>query len=503
MMRDRIKRFLAWRPGPVVYLTAMVIALLLLLLPLLRMAQYAVPWYDDYTYGGFARMAMRKGVNIVNACKGVRECIHISWYAWQGTYGSILFLVLTPAIWGEGWYWLGPVSLLLLLVTSVCMLADTMAVRILGTDHVHGLGIGTVTAMLALELLHTAQEGIYWYNGGVHYVGMHALLLFMAAFCIHICYAERTGAAVGCTAAALVLAALTAGANFVTALQGALVLLTICALLGWKRKHRLPFLLLITIAYGIGFYLNVSAPGNAKRAANYVGWGMSPVKAVLYSFVQGGRLAWAFTGWMTLAILLFLLPIVPRVVHQTHFAFRFPGIVTAWSVCLYATGFTPSLYSLGHPGLDRTLNAVKLTWQLLLVGNLIYWYGYAVRVQRGKRSETAAQETGGRMFGWWYYLLAAGAVCIAFMAEPNPEGSFSSYGAYYEIHTGLAYNFHQEYLERVEQLQGEADPVVLTPYHWTPWLICMGDLSEDPEEESNRALADWYDKDAVYVLPEE
>lgn len=101
------------------------------------------------------------------------------------------------------------------------------------------------------------------------------------------------------------------------------------------------------------------------------------------------------------------------------------------------------------------------------------------------------------MSRWWFYPLIAVGVLLAFWAEPNKAGSFSSYGAYYYVSTGEANNFYQEYLSRVEILKSDEPVAVLTPYHWRPWLICMGDLSDDPENESNRALEAWYGKDAV------
>ena len=86
---------------------------------------------------------------------------------------------------------------------------------------------------------------------------------------------------------------------------------------------------------------------------------------------------------------------------------------------------------------------------------------------------------------------------------PDQAGHYSAYGAYYYVHTGEAYNFHQEYLERVEKLLGDEDDVQLQPYHYKPWFLCMGDLSEDENNEANRSLAIWYDKDSVTLISED
>lgn len=375
-MRERWKKLAGWRPGPALYAAGAAAVLLLLLVPLMRLAVYSVPWYDDYNYGRYAKTAMEAAPTLSNALKGAWECIRISWYAWQGTYGSILFMVLMPGIWGEEYYRFGPMFLILLLTASVWILVSTVVRTILQTDRQHAVGLSAVSVILAVELLHTAQAGFYWYNGGVHYVGMHAFAMLLVAaavklFCEKIRWRQYLWMLLGA-----VLAFLVAGGNFVTALQGMLVLLSIAGLGCLLRRGQTFFLLPVLAVYAGGFFLNVTAPGNDKRAESYAGWGMSPVKAVLYSFAEGGKHAWEFTGWMTLALLLLMLPLVLHMVRKTAFSFRWPVLVSLWSVCLYATGFTPSLYSMGHGGLGRTLNAVKLTWQLLLILNLVYWCGW-------------------------------------------------------------------------------------------------------------------------------
>lgn len=500
-----------WRPGPALYAAGAVAALLLLLIPLMRLAVYSVPWYDDYNYGRYAKTAMEEAPTLGNALKGAWECIRISWYAWQGTYGSILFMVLMPGIWGEEYYRFGPMFLILLLTVSVCILVSTLLKNILKTDRIHALGLSAVSAILAVELLYTAQAGFYWYNGGIHYVGMHAFAMLLVAAAVKLLCEETRWRRYLWTLLGAVLAFLTAGGNFVTALQGMLVLFTVAGLGFLLRKGQTFFLLPVLAVYAGGFFLNVTAPGNDKRAESYVGWGMPPVKAVLYSFAEGGKHAWEFTGCMTLVLLLVMLPLILHMVKKTAFPFRWPGLVSLWSVCLYATGFTPSLYSMGHGGLGRTLNAVKLTWQLLLILNLVYWCGW-VCARAGKRGTAGADavscnpsegESGtARMWRWWFYPAAVLAAFAVFCAEPNKAGTFSSYGAYYYVHTGEAYNFYQEYLERVEVLHSDESRVVFPPYRWRPWLICMGDLSDDPGDESNRALAAWYDKDEIVCADE-
>jgi len=104
---------------------------------------------------------------------------------------------------------------------------------------------------------------------------------------------------------------------------------------------------------------------------------------------------------------------------------------------------------------------------------------------------------------WWFYAIMGLEFIMIFQVSPNQAGHYSAYGAYYYVHTGEAYNFHQEYLERVEKLLGDEDDVQLQPYHYKPWFLCMGDLSEDENNEANRSLAIWYDKDSVTLISED
>ena len=104
-------------------------------------------------------------------------------------------------------------------------------------------------------------------------MGMHGFGLLMLSVAICLERAEgRTAAGLLFTASVL-LSMITAGSNFVTALQGLLSLLTILfiSVVVEHRKKGL-WLLPATLVYIIGFGLNVAAPGNSVRAGDTVPW---------------------------------------------------------------------------------------------------------------------------------------------------------------------------------------------------------------------------------------
>lgn len=503
---EKLRKIELWKPGKVLLAVAFLGLLLLTLIPLFRLTVYAVPFYDDYNFGRFARAAMEQEQSKWAAISGALDCSRIQWYAWQGTYASIFFMTLMPAIWGEQYYFLGPVFILLLLLTGTMIFTWVILRKVLGMEKWTGLAVQSVITVTVFMFIYSAQSGFYWYNGGVHYVGMHGfgLLLLSAAICLTRSHG-RTSTGLLFTASVL-LAIITAGSNFVTSLQGLLCLLTILLVnVVLERRKKGLWLLPVTLVYIIGFGLNVSAPGNSVRARSYVGWGYSPVESVGRSFLEAVKHLPEFTGSIVLMVMVLLLPLIWQALRGTNYRFRYPGIVLAWSFCLYATGYTPSLYSLGHAGLARTLNAVKITYLLLLLLNEVYWCGWLQqRLQKKAKGSTAkwlANWNGAAV--WWFYAIMALEFFMIFQVSPNQAGHYSAYGAYYYVHTGEANNFYQEYLERVKRLSGNAKNVHLPAYQYRPWFLYMGDISEDANNEANQSLAMWYGKDSVTLISED
>ena len=94
MEKDKfdLKKWLCWRPDTkwVAFLAFGVLAVVLL--PLVRVAFYAVPWYDDYTYGSFVKSFYAQEASLKSVLAGAAYCVKTQWYAWQGTFSSIFFI---------------------------------------------------------------------------------------------------------------------------------------------------------------------------------------------------------------------------------------------------------------------------------------------------------------------------------------------------------------------------------------------------------------------------
>lgn len=469
--------------------------LFVMLIPLIRISIYSAPWYDDFNYGIYVKNVIDNGAGIAGVLRAAAETVRVQWYAWQGTYSSIFFMSLMPGIWGEEYYFLGPVFLILILTAAVFVLMYVILRDIFMAGRHDAVAVSAVCAGTAVMFIHTSQAGFYWYNAGVHYIGIHSFLMFFAALCIRALHCESRRKSIALLAAAAIFSVITAGGNYVTALQGLIVAAAFFMFITIYKRSLIFAYIPVFALYCLGFYKNVTAPGNRFRSAAYVGWGYSPLKSVLYSFREAALHISTFTGLRTVAVMVVLLPLIISIASKSRVKFINPIPVIVLSFALYATGFTPSLYSLGHAGLGRTLNAVKLTFQILLFTDEICAVGWLYQKAAHKKEIDSRAETA-------FYIIMAAVMVFIFTLSSNQAGYYSSYGAYYYVHTGEAYNFHEEYMERVKLLKSDEQNVVLKPYTYRPWMLCAGDLEDNPDAEENKSVAAWYDKESVTVIYE-
>lgn len=465
------------------------LALVLALVPLYRLALYAVPRYDDFSYGLNMWKAQRYGY-------GLRTILTVGYetalgfrYSWQGTYSSIFMMAQMPGALGYEFYFWGPVLLITALVSSVFFMTMVLTAHYLKADVFDRIAFSVIVTLTLTECIYTAQQGFYWYNSGVHYVFMHSLMFVMVAVMVLLSNAKKIwSSAMGCIMLSF-LSFACAGANFVTCIQGMLLLAGFMILLILNRSKKVFLYVPGLLVYSAGLWLSFSAPGNANRQAAYQGFGAA--RSILYSFRAGAQNLWKFSGPFVLLLMILAVPVILMMVKKTDCRFRHPWLFTLLSYGFYCTGYTSSFYSMGNAGLSRTWIAVSFTFQILLFANEVYWLGYLTHSKAGERL--------GRVFGAGvkhyvlYYLAVLVMLLAAFHFTADKIGAVSSFGAYYYVHTGEAYAFHQEFLERVRIIEASDHEIVEVPeYAYKPWFLINKDISEDPGEEENRIMAEYF-----------
>ena len=491
-----IRKILCWSPNEKIYAIGFTLILFTCLVPLYRLTQYAIPFYDDfnyslpvwveYKYGGYTLKAAIAG-SIKNAL--------ITRNSWQGTYSSIFLMGLVPSIFGEQYYFLGPVFLITILTLSLFVFWGVIARKVFGASAWTTLALQSGMAVIVLLLIHTAQQGFYWYNGGIHYIGMFSFELLYLSLMIAILYGgKRKWLTILGVLVSLPLAFFVAGGNFITALQTPILLVTAFALAALCRNKRVLLWMPSFVIYAIGFIYSVTAPGNKVRAAFFVGRALPPVQAILKSFPDAITFAREFANWRTLLLYLLLIPVIWHLVGTEKIRFHVWGIplVAIWSFCVYAATCTPGLYGTGANDLSRMVNLIKITFQFALLLNMIYVFG----VLRSFLPKLAELKVPWFLFiGWllvWNFF---------FRIAPDKIGQYSAYGAHYYHTSGEARQFYSEYEERLQALRSSQEDIVFSAYTIRPWFLGWTDLTDDPYAEPNVAMSRYYGKRSIVVIP--
>ena len=469
----------------------MLCALAAALVPLYRLTLYAIPRYDDFSYGLNLWKAQRYGYGLRTIIEAGYQTALGFHYSWQGTYSSIFMMAQMPGALGFQYYFIGPALLITSLVVSVFFLSMVLTGHYLKGEPADRISFSVIVTLTLTECIYTAQQGFYWYNSGVHYVFMHSIMFVMTALLVICADAKKLPVRILLGLVITALSFVCAGANFVTCIQGILILSGFIVIVLITSPKKILYYLPAFFVYIVGLRLNLTAPGNAHRQASYQGFGA--VRSVLESLKAGVFNMWKFSGWFVVILLLTAAPVIWMMVKKSEHRFRLPGLFTVLSYCFYCTGYTSSFYSMGNAGLSRTWIAVCFTFQLLLFANEVYWLGYIAHNEKLMGLLRRLYKGGVRHFALYYALMAV-LMLTAFHFTLDKIGAVSSFGAYYYVHTGEAYAFHEEFLERVRMIEeSDHESVVTVPeYGYKPWFLINRDITDDQSQEENRIMADYF-----------
>lgn len=465
------------------------LGLLITMIPLYRLSVYSIPYYDDYgAPAGTIAWSKQFGTSYLHSA-----IVHAyqMWYAWEGVYFDRVLMALDPILWGEQYHFLGSVIIITSLLVSVFAFIYFICRKMLRGAKWDSLASAAIVSEITILFIYTAQQGFYWYSGGIKYVFGFSLWLITILTTILTLISRKKAANIIYGLISAILIFFVSGTNFVTVLQSLIVSVSIFIMGYLWYKKRAFYLLPMLISNFYGARLCLVAPGNAKRASAF--HGMGAVEAILASFKTGFEFLGKFTDWRTLLLFLIALPISYRIVRMSGIKFRVKNflILALWSVCLYASGFTPNLYSSGDVVLSRVINTIKFVFQILLWINMTYFLGLLSQIRTGGKRRWKGYVIWPLVIPW------LAAWMFFFKIQPNPIGTYSAFGANYYLKTGQAMFFYSEYEKRVEALNGPDTDVILEPYTNMPWFLGWNDISTDPDDEVNQFMAQFYHKNSI------
>lgn len=496
-------------------------AFLLSMIPLWYISRYTVPGCDDYTYGIKTHGAWLASHSLREVIKAAAATTKEYWYLWQGTYSSIFLMTLSPGILNEKWYFLTTFLMSGMICLSTVALVNTVCykyVRPAGADRGKwqaGICV-LVLLFLMFQTMVAPSDGLFWYNGALHYVFMESVLFFQAAAVLSFLKAKKRGARIGYLIVMVLLAAVLGGANLLTGLQSC-ILMTLLVLSGLvktagagKKMRAVPvglpvfenrknvWILLPYFVNLAGFACNVLAPGNTVRETTAEG--MGALKAVLMSFYWAAVFV---TEWFTPIVLVgfaLLCPVIWKLVKKAEAKFFHPFFPALLSFCVFAAMFTPTLYATSSEGPDRCKNVMRLVLYLLVFFNLLNCFGWLFQ-NRKEGLLCRMQENVSAHYLSWVTVCSIAVGCIFLLAAD--KNTYTSISALRSVANGEAARYYEENEARLALYNDGSMPDVTVSYLTAkPYLLFKEDVGNEgsPDYWINISIVEYYQKNSVTVV---
>lgn len=403
------------------------LVMLVALVPLYIIADYAHPSVDDYSYGKLTAEAWEQTGSLGSVLATAWERTAYTYETHQGTFVSVFLMRLQPGIFGEDYYFLTTVFLLSTFLICSILFYYAFFNRIFQAGRIKSWMIAGILSLGAMEFTHVVSDSFYWYNGGVTYTFFYSMEVLLIAMLIYMYTTKKKIVKCLLGFGCMLLAVIACAGNYVTSLVTLELLVCICVVTAfveykkiqqkkqkkeqntetflrkngiiekqkiWIKKQtdaligetenrnsrwNLIFCLCILLVAAVTFLIVVVAPGNAVRQEK-TGEANNPVIAILLSFVYG---AYSLGNCMDLPALLLIFFCTPlfvviarAVCKEGNFAFPYPALVTFFSFCLYSSQVTPVFYAQGIKLPYRIMNIIYFSCFVMVALNLFYWIGY-------------------------------------------------------------------------------------------------------------------------------
>ncbi len=477
------------------------------LIPMVLVAIYSRPFADDFGYSATVHTVWRNSHSVIGIIGAMCSEVKDVYYSWQGSFSALALFSIQPAVFGDKLYGLSTVILL-----GTFVLGNYYFFSKVLKDRKTAVIIFSAIVILCTQTLPHAFQGFYWWNGASYYTLFYSLMLIQWGMLY-----ERQKVVLPC-----ILGFLLGGGNLVSGLLGleVTVLFLITYIVFYfeekaeTKKEQLHIkadisirniisTAVILIFSAAGFAINILAPGNAVRAAESVS--QNPLEAVGNSFLEAYRY---FNEWLDLPLLLLLMFVFPFIWHYAKGKpSRIPFFVLAFfAYCLFASTFTPTLYSMSEVGPRRVQNIRYFVFVLFLV---------LMEVEACKRTRVLME---GRIYfahgretvfmylkGYMLVMICGVAVVLGINTIPKENrANLTSIAALRSLLIGESRAYAKERDAWSEILESE-DRVVTLPElynHPVPIYYVEFDITGNPEDYRDKSMCQYYDKDMIILEKE-
>lgn len=479
----------------------LVIVYIASLIPLFLIGRYDYPSADDYTFGAACRNVWVESHSVLAVIGRAATRAWEYYNNWAGCLSSSFLMALQPAVFGEGFYKLTPFLMIGITSLSTAYFMYVVFIKLLKCNAYLINSITLLMLFVMIQCMPEPAEGLFWYNGAVHYTFMHGISLFFYGVLISALMHKEQSKKLRSFILAAILGLITGLGNYMTALNvGIIFAFLITALFLTKSFKEQRLIVIPAIVFYLSFIINVTAPGNSVREA--ASNGMSPIKAILASFYYVLDYCLGdWSGWVVLVFVIITATFFWNTSPNVDFDFPCPLVVILFNYCILSAMITPPLFGTGNIEAGRIQSLIYIMYILLLTLTVCYVTGWAKKKLIGKKAATDKNLKNPALSFDSKLILTAGMIFLLFGSMlcivPNPE-YFTFSIASVDILNGNAAAYGEAMQERIEiynaskGLDVEAEPLPVKPR-----LLCTSDISKDSEDWINSGVCRFYGLNSV------
>lgn len=459
------------------------------LIPIIAISPYIFPRADDYSFGYRAHLALEQTGSLIEVVKAAFEMIKTAYFGWQGTYSSIFLMAIQPAVFDEKLYRIVPIFFITIIVLATWFFVKTILVDWLQANKVLSVTCLSAYLLMVIQCIPVKQSAFLWYNGAIHYIASHCVLLCMIAFVVRVYIRKREKLS---WVLAAICAIYVGGGNHVTAVSTLLISLTLLFLITvtkqWKKHKNIGG---ICIVYLLALAVNVVAPGNFNKMGMKAGYSLN--EAFFMAFIK--VLEYMFGNWMhwtVIAVIIFCIPIIWRMVQEMNFSFSYPILFVGYSWCYMASMFFTPLFTIADVAVGRFQNIMFLQgmlWLLFDIGYVIGWI--QKRYLAVKKMSFCVNE---KRYMYVLGIAVLGMILLSAIAEPE---KYTSVYAFNTLRDEQLQEYAEDYWHNIEILETDEKEVTIKSLENIPSF-----LHPEESEAWHSGLRFFYNKDKIHFEEE-
>lgn len=490
-----------------IYMVNVIIISIIILLPLIYIARYNHPSADDFEYSVTTASVWANTHSFpLLLSTALQKTMH-SYMQFQGTYISCFLMSLQPAIFGDSYYSITTLIMLLSIWGGNFIFVYVFFIKLLKVDRLTSTALWALVSSYMTQFAPSPVETFYWYVGATHYTFFYWILMTIISIHSVFIVGDRelsNKKNILLSVVGSVFGFIIAGGNFITSLLNVMINAVVIALLFLlKRKRQAVGSIFIMVFSFTGFLINVLAPGNDVRQSEVVSGGKDPVTTIFSSIIQGILSVDKWIGLKTIIFLVLLSPIIMRIIAKyipSEFRFNNPFIVTIISCAFVCGMYAPPVYADESIFAGRVSNIIFFIFVVTLVFNEFYYIGYLFRRTFVNGENTFINFIQSLQIRKTTYVLLT---VVTFVLASVCLKNSAYYKSFNSILSGEAKAYEAEWNERMKYFSAsKGKDATPDPFKNKPEVLFLTDMGNDPDVFPNKFIAEYYGLKSVRLYHE-